>query len=148
MENLLYSNSSVFETLLKFNGFAVFIFIASIVIDIIIIRASVKIANNKGRNGAAWGWTAFFFGLIALIIVVCLPDISYVSTKKTSTYSWSCPFCGKLNYGQHSICNGCGRARDGVSSQKKETIWYCPKCGTSNSCNAINCKNCFTKKPY
>lgn len=32
------------------------------------------IATEKGRSTVAWLLLGFFFGLIALLIIVCLPD--------------------------------------------------------------------------
>lgn len=32
------------------------------------------IANEKGRNCIGWTILGFLFGLIALLIIVCLPD--------------------------------------------------------------------------
>ena len=32
------------------------------------------IANEKGRSAGAWSALGFFFGLIALLIIICLPD--------------------------------------------------------------------------
>lgn len=32
------------------------------------------IAEEKGRSAGAWALLGFFFGLIALLIIVCLPD--------------------------------------------------------------------------
>lgn len=32
------------------------------------------IANEKGRSAGAWSLLGFFFGLIALLIIICLPD--------------------------------------------------------------------------
>ena len=32
------------------------------------------IANEKGRSAGTWAILGFFFGLIALLIIVCLPD--------------------------------------------------------------------------
>ena len=32
------------------------------------------VAKEKGRNYIAWSTLGFFFGLIALLIIICLPD--------------------------------------------------------------------------
>ena len=32
------------------------------------------IANEKGRNCIAWSTLGFFFDLIALLVIICLPD--------------------------------------------------------------------------
>ena len=32
------------------------------------------IANEKGRSSGAWLALGFLFGLIALLVIVCLPD--------------------------------------------------------------------------
>lgn len=35
---------------------------------------SYYVANEKGRNCIIWLVLGFFFGLIALLIIICLPD--------------------------------------------------------------------------
>ena len=47
---------------------------ATLIWGIIFGIACGYIANEKGRSAGAWSLLGFFFGLIALIIIVCLPD--------------------------------------------------------------------------
>ena len=35
---------------------------------------SYYVANEKGRSAGAWAILGFLFGLIALLIIICLPD--------------------------------------------------------------------------
>ncbi len=43
------------------------------IIEIAIIYFAVRIAQQKGRSAVLWGILAFFFSIIALIIVAVLP---------------------------------------------------------------------------
>ena len=47
---------------------------ATLIWGIIFGIACGYIANEKGRSAGAWLILGFLFGLIALIIIVCLPD--------------------------------------------------------------------------
>ncbi len=43
------------------------------------------IANSKGRSGIGWGVFGFFFGCIALIVVLVLPDLNAERRKDASS---------------------------------------------------------------
>ena len=47
---------------------------AVLIWSIIFTIACGYIANEKGRSARAWAILGFFFGLIALLIIICLPD--------------------------------------------------------------------------
>ena len=47
---------------------------AVLIWSIIFTIACSYIANEKGRSAGAWAILGFFFGLIALLIIICLPD--------------------------------------------------------------------------
>jgi hypothetical protein len=48
--------------------------IIGFVIWILVISWTVAIARKKGRSGFGWGVLAFFFSLIALILVALMPS--------------------------------------------------------------------------
>ena len=154
MFNLLYSyGSNVEDVLILSLGLIILIVIVSLIVEIAIIVACVKIANKNNRSGAVWGWLGFFFGLIALIILLCLPKINLQthytnSTTATSKYSWTCKHCGHLNFGQYTNCGVCGNPKNKLVQYAKKSSekWTCPKCGEINNANAMHCINCFEKK--
>lgn len=47
---------------------------AILIWSIIFAIACGYIANEKGRSSVGWALSGFLLGLIALIIIVCLPD--------------------------------------------------------------------------
>lgn len=47
---------------------------AALIWSIIFAIGCGYIANEKGRSAGGWAIWGFFFGLIALLIIVCLPD--------------------------------------------------------------------------
>lgn len=47
---------------------------AILIWSIIFTIACGYIANEKGRSAGAWAMLGFLFGLIALLIIICLPD--------------------------------------------------------------------------
>lgn len=47
---------------------------AALIWGIIFGIACGYIANEKGRGAITWSTLGFFFGLIALLIIICLPD--------------------------------------------------------------------------
>ena len=48
--------------------------IIGLAINIAIIIIAVKMAEKRGRSGAAWGFLAFLIGLLAIIILACIGD--------------------------------------------------------------------------
>jgi len=47
----------------------------AIIIWIICAIACVSIAESKGRNQGIWGIMGFLFGIFAVILLACLPNI-------------------------------------------------------------------------
>ena len=171
MLNLLaYTSSSLGKLVEKY----ILLLLIILIIQVLIIRACVKTANNKGYSGFGWGLAAFFFSLLALIILLCIPDLTISYNLPT----WICTKCGHIHYEDASKCSVCKKERivENTSThedlqpknsttttqtqtkpktQKPSTIpetpkaktWTCPKCGEENNINAKNCINCFAEKP-
>jgi predicted PurR-regulated permease PerM len=49
-------------------------YIIGLIIQIVFTVIAVKTAQKKNRNAVLWGISTFFFGLIPLIIILCLSD--------------------------------------------------------------------------
>ncbi|HEY1331707.1 MAG TPA: hypothetical protein VGH10_09555 [Actinomycetota bacterium] len=50
------------------------LWIIGIVLELVFIVLTVRIAAQKGRNPVGWGIFAVFFSLIAFMLVFILPD--------------------------------------------------------------------------
>lgn len=48
--------------------------IIGLIVEIVIIVATVRVAQGKGRSAVLWGILAFLFSFIALIIVAVPPS--------------------------------------------------------------------------
>ena len=48
--------------------------LVGVVIWVVLIAWTVSIARKKGRSALGWGVFAFFFSIIALIIVAVMPS--------------------------------------------------------------------------
>lgn len=151
MFNLLYTSNEEMQILGLSLGILLVILVVSIIIEIAFIVASVNLANKKGRSGALWGWATVLFGIVALIVLACLPDIYTPTTKRTSSYAWTCKYCGHLNFGNNEKCSNCKTSRTTKQAQVIHPVsakgWTCPNCGEENNSNAKNCINCFEKRP-
>ena len=167
MINLLANTSSaqISELLDVYLDLYIAILVVVLIIQIAIIVGCVNIAKNKGYSGFGWGLAAWFFGLIALIILLCLPSQNTSPYIAKSSNSWTCPKCGQLHFFAGSKCTACGNDRYSSSTQKSKSAspqtqksnpiqppkntktWTCPKCGEKNNINAKNCINCFAEKP-
>ena len=119
-------------------GLLVFIIILSLGIDIAIIVGCAKVAARKGHSASLWGVLGFFFGLIALLILACLPDVSGGYQPRThynggTQYAsrqygaWECPRCKTVNSGGANFCRTCGAAapvaRNNAYGQQSNTAY-------------------------
>lgn len=167
MSNLIASSSQngiadVLLSIFELGGFVIFFIL---LVQIAFIVLCVNIARNKGYGALGWGILAFFTGFIALVILLCLPDLTlfYNGASKHGTISWVCKNCGQLHYNSYTKCTTCGKDRfttapvsqttktnqtaQPMQTQNKNVGWTCPNCGKINNLNARNCVNCFTEKP-
>lgn len=64
------------------------------------------VALNKHRPGGLWFGLGFFLGLLALVIIACLPD----ELANNQSNTWICLNCGTLNNEQNNYCSKCGHA--------------------------------------
>ena len=78
--------------------------LVNLALSILFTVISVKTANRKGRNGTLWGILTFFFGLVPLIVVLCLPE------DNTPCY-WVCKNCGAHNEAGTTECSACKKRR-------------------------------------
>lgn len=88
---------------------------------VIIAGITSVVASRKGLPKGGWFCLSFFLiGIIALIIVACLPERrqkfyvvnsgNMVVKEKTRADAWVCAGCGKVNDGG-TFCNSCGAER-------------------------------------
>ncbi len=164
-----YSSSNsiidLIDFILDLGGFAIFLLL---VVQVVFIVICVKIAKSKGYSSLGWGLAGFVFGLIALIVLLCIPDL----TVSYNNPVWICKHCGQMHYRHFSTCLNCGISRylsnstpatvqsiskptQPISKPKQPTQpqtqkvvgWICPKCKEENNASAHYCINCYTKKP-
>lgn len=76
------------------------------------------IASSKGRN--PWGWFAlcFLFSLIALIVLLFLPNLKKKELKSTK----QCPKCAERVLNEASICKHCSYEFDSVTMDKPSSV--------------------------
>ena len=167
MSNLLALPSQndiadILRSIFELGGFVIFLIL---VVQIAFVVICVNLARNKGYGALGWGIVAFFTGFIALVILLCLPDLTpfYDGASKHGTISWVCKNCGQLHYNSSIKCTTCGKDRfttapvsqptkttqmaQPIQTQNKSVGWTCPNCGNINNINARNCVNCFAEKP-
>ena len=177
MINLLAytSSSNISSTIGQIVAGYIVLVLVILIIQVLIIRACLNTANDKGYSGFGWGLAAFFFSLLAYIILLCIPDL----TISYNLPSWVCTKCGQIHY-KHSLqCHVCKNERIVKSTTTHEDLqpknsatattqiqskpktqkpstttvkprvvsWICPKCKEENNVSAYYCINCFTKKP-
>ena len=100
----------------------VFGIIISLIINVVIAKKFVEIADMKGHYGSDYFWYIFLFGMIGMLMVIALPDKSVKDTPKPSIIKpatstsvkpastanadeWKCT-CGKIhkNYEMSCVC--------------------------------------------
>lgn len=140
-------------------GLVIFGIVCCIIVWILFGLACGKIAGNKGYE-SGWYILGFLFGIIALLIVLCLPDNyapSYSSSPKkvihnTSGHNesrvivWKCPKCGNGNTKFDRFCPKCGEEMKEEYLLKHTSKWVCHSCGRTNSPENKYCSNCGKEK--
>ena len=116
--------------------------ILAIIIDIGIIIACGVIASNKNRSVGGWIVLGILLGLIALIMIICLPEVNNYSPSYTSA--------PRKDYYEDE--NGLRYPRNNESNRNRNTGSYnnpsntlhknCPYCGVRNAWEAKTCSNC------
>ena len=101
--------------------------IIALIIDYIIAKKFSNIAEMKGHEGGTYFWVTFLFGLVGMLMVIALPDITIkniptvlspqASTTifekesntpvKKATHSWRCDACNNMR--TQSPCEHCGK---------------------------------------
>ncbi len=104
--------------------------IIGLVICLVFGSLASGIAERKGYSTGGFFLLGFLFGLIGLVIALCMPDIQGYEEKRSS-YRQAQPT--KLN-------------REPTKVEKEENIWYCKKCGKANWSSEIYCSSCRTRR--
>jgi hypothetical protein len=79
---------------------------AYIVVWLIFVGLTVKVAIDKGRDPVGWCLIALLLGPIALLVIFILdPDISGIVK---AGYKKACPFCAELINTEATKCKHCG----------------------------------------
>lgn len=95
-------------------------YIAAFIIAIVCGIGTRAIAKDKGRSESVYFWVGFFFCLIGLIIVACLPDRFKQYQKE--------------------------RARMYENPEISPKLWCCPQCHEINDIDLEYCSNCYTER--
>lgn len=64
---------------------ALLLFIIAIAVIAKIVITAQQMARNRNRSEVLWGWLAFFYGLFAILVLACLPNINKQSEKQNNT---------------------------------------------------------------
>lgn len=125
-------------------------YVIGIIINVISTIACPIIADKKGRSVVGWLIGGLFLGLIGLIIIYLLSDLTPRSTRpfynqKSAPYATKvCEMCGATVSAVGPICENCGNKFTTTSTVRhvvKRVVKYkCPKCQTlSNTKRCVNC---------
>ena len=92
-------------------------FVVSLLIGAACAFAAYNLAQKKGRSQGAWAAVGFFFGLIGLLVLVCMPsrtDDGYIAAGSYApsgpTPMRSCPYCVARIEASAMACGYCGRS--------------------------------------
>ena len=133
-----------------------FMLVAMIIETVLIGIICGILAYQKGRSVIGWIILSLFLGLIAVIILVVLSDLSYNHSVNHSALKhiddtpigdlWICTSCGVENCGGGVCCN-CSKARNNANKKVKipeyqGKEWVCDYCGAHNDGKTSLCKHC------
>ncbi len=94
--------------------------VIAIVIDYIVAKQFSYIAEMKGHRGSTYFWFTFILGVVGMLMVVALPDVSrkesyqpsmcnttdkdaYNESRPIGADEWKCT-CGKIHKNYESSC--------------------------------------------
>jgi len=84
--------------------------VVSLLVGVACAFAARAMAERKGRNPGTWAAIGFLFGLIGLLILVCMPslatDVAYAADTGPMK---SCPHCLARIEASAGMCDRCGR---------------------------------------
>ncbi len=120
MYNLLVTgqipvNNSMAEAFIGTIG--IFIAICFIINSILLVIA-VEIAEKKNCNSAIWFFLVLFFGIIAFVILLALPNPQSTNSQpntsssyESATTTWICKTCGCRNGDTRNTCYNCNNPK-------------------------------------
>lgn len=152
------------EEMIEVFGYLIASFGFSLLISVVWAIACGVVAKKRGRNAIGWAILGLIFGLIALIILLCMQPIAInkpANNQNASFDSWTCSRCGAKIDGKALFCPSCGSARNqnqigeqareqsAVTENTKSDVqdWVCPNCGNKNSSKTTYCTKCYSNKP-
>lgn len=117
--------------------------VIAIIVDYIVAKRFSDIAEMKGHKGSTYFWFTLFLGIVGMLMVIALPNVSPKGTPQPSivvspahpsiqreTYSaapdsvhsvgadeWKCT-CGKIHKNYESSC-ACGVAKHEAAARNK-----------------------------
>ena len=93
--------------------------VIALVIDYVIARKFADIAEMKGHEGSTYFWFTFIFGVVGMLMVVALPNVTAIKVKNTSPEDTSTQF---TNTQFTNILKN-------AANTQKEAVKRCPYCG-------------------
>ncbi len=81
-------------------------------IQLVLILATIYIANERNRNPVVWGVAAIYFPLVTLIVVALLDPLSPLPPPQGARPTLAvCPGCGRIAADPTArFCAACGVA--------------------------------------
>lgn len=79
-----------------------------LIVFIIFGALGSALAASKGRNQVIWFVLSFFFPLISLLILACLPSLKTPKAASELANTQLCPACAERIKAQARVCRFCG----------------------------------------
>ena len=128
-------------------GWAVFLIVLAVILVVVLIVTvivwTVRIAEGKNRSTGLWCFLALFLGIVALLVIECLPEQKphYVATAANHFNNPQ-----KVGTGYSTGVRKTNVAYKPYNNYQQVSGWICPNCGEKNVAEAHACIFCGTPR--
>ena len=103
-----------------------------LIVDAVVISASIKVADQKGYDPLVGVLLGIFVNIVGLLAILFLPKKSINSFQQIEN--------------KNNLVNSFFDKVGTKSYHEQNNFWVCPRCGQKNNATTKNCSRCLTPR--